>query len=208
MAMKQCKECGTEISSSAKICPKCGKDQRNFFMKHKAISIILILIILGCIAGATGDNNKSNNKTEETSSTAIVQSDAISEKSNTASEGEGEIGKYYVKIGNHEITKGYNGSSILLVTVAFTNNNDEAKAFLYNLECKAYQNGVELTTPISSYGINNYNWEDKSKEVQSGVTYEFNLAFEVSDTTQPVNIEISPSFSSKYSQKVTKTLEL
>ncbi len=29
MAIKTCKECGKEISSSAKKCPNCGKDQRN-----------------------------------------------------------------------------------------------------------------------------------------------------------------------------------
>ena len=31
MAMKKCKECGAEISSSANQCPKCGKVQKNFF---------------------------------------------------------------------------------------------------------------------------------------------------------------------------------
>ena len=63
-----------------------------------------------------------------------------------------------------------------MVKVAFTNNNEESKAFSYNIEAKAFQNGVEISTPISSYGIDNYDWQDKSKEVQSGVTYEFNLA--------------------------------
>ena len=24
MAMKECKECGAEVSSNAKVCPKCG----------------------------------------------------------------------------------------------------------------------------------------------------------------------------------------
>ena len=55
MAMKRCKECGEEISSSAKKCPKCGKDQRNFFMKHPVLYTILIIIIIA-VAGSSGDN--------------------------------------------------------------------------------------------------------------------------------------------------------
>lgn len=61
MAMKSCKECGEQISSSAKACPKCGKDPRNFFMKHKIISFILIVIVLGSISSSM--NNSSNNTT-------------------------------------------------------------------------------------------------------------------------------------------------
>lgn len=56
MAMKKCKECGEEISSSAKKCPKCGKDQRNFFMKHPVLYTILILVIIGVVAGIGSDN--------------------------------------------------------------------------------------------------------------------------------------------------------
>lgn len=204
MAMKKCKECGAEISSSAKECPKCGKKQR---MSGCAIGFIIIILLVIIVAVSGGDDSNNNN-TIDTSSTNPVQSDAVSKNKDTNIVGEGTIGKYYVKIGDHQVTKDYSGKSILLVTIAFTNNNDTAKAFMYNLDCKAYQNGVELTSPISTYGINNYNWEDKTKEIQPGVTYEFNLAFEMSDTSQPVDLEITPAFSSKYSQKVTQTIEL
>ena len=54
MALIRCKECGTEISSSAKNCPNCGKK-----IKHTGLIIFLVLlvIILGIGAGATVDNN-------------------------------------------------------------------------------------------------------------------------------------------------------
>ena len=60
MALKICKECGTEVSSKG-VCPKCGKDQRNFFVKHKVITFLLIVIILGVIVGASGNGNQSDN---------------------------------------------------------------------------------------------------------------------------------------------------
>ena len=66
MALKNCKECGNEVSSNG-ICQKCGKDQRNFFMKHKVLSFILIIFIIGVISLASGDNN--NNTTTNNSAT-------------------------------------------------------------------------------------------------------------------------------------------
>lgn len=76
MAMKNCKDCGTQISSGAKICPNCGKDQRNFFMKHKIITFILVIFFIGMIATATNSNK--NNVT--TTSTDTSTSSEIKEK--------------------------------------------------------------------------------------------------------------------------------
>lgn len=60
MAMKNCKECGTEISKSAKECPKCGKSQKNFFQKHIVLTVILIIVALGVVAGAGGEIDTSS----------------------------------------------------------------------------------------------------------------------------------------------------
>lgn len=47
MSLKKCKDCGAEISSSAKACIKCGKEQGNFIKKHPVISAIIIIWIIG-----------------------------------------------------------------------------------------------------------------------------------------------------------------
>ncbi len=191
MSMKICKECGNEVSKSAKTCPKCGKGQRNFFIRHKLITFLLILCLIGVISAMTGNNNTPNKK-----------------DASNIMETEGKINDYYVKIGEATITNDGLGKNILLLNVSFTNNNDEAKSFMYNLDCKMYQNGVELKMPISTYGIENYNWEDKTKEVQRGVNFEFKLAFEIEDLSSPVNVEITPYVSSKNSPKIVKTINL
>ena len=67
MALKICRECGAEVSSKG-ISPKCGKDQRNFFIKHKVVTFILILAVLGAIVGASGSENKSNSTVSSTTS--------------------------------------------------------------------------------------------------------------------------------------------
>lgn len=74
MAMKICKECGSEVSSKG-VCPKCGKDQRNFFVKHKVITFLLVVIVLGAIVGATGENN--NNNTTQTGTTVTQKQEKM-----------------------------------------------------------------------------------------------------------------------------------
>ncbi len=77
MALKICKECGTEVSSKG-ICPKCGKDQRNFFVKHKVVTFFLVLIIIVAIAGGASttknkDNNTNNGSTTNETNTSTEQ---------------------------------------------------------------------------------------------------------------------------------------
>lgn len=64
MALKKCKECGEEISSSAKVCPKCGKKQGGSLK----IILIIIAIIIVIIAIASG-GNKNTSKTTLNSGT-------------------------------------------------------------------------------------------------------------------------------------------
>lgn len=72
--MTNCKACGKEIASGAKICPSCGKDQRNFFMKHKIISVILVFVVLGIIGTTIGGGKDQPTKVGESKSTSTSTS--------------------------------------------------------------------------------------------------------------------------------------
>lgn len=63
MAMVTCKECKQEMSSSVKKCPSCGKDQRSWFMQHKILSIIGVLVILSVLGGLSGGKNTTTTST-------------------------------------------------------------------------------------------------------------------------------------------------
>lgn len=169
-----------------------------------AISGIL-LGLFGTDTSNTATNSNVNNKSNVTNTT-VTQSNAV--ENETRQEGEGSIGDYYVRIEECEVTKDYSGDPILLVKIAFTNNSNESKAFLYNVEAKAFQSGVEIQSPISTYGINNYDWKDKSNEIKPGVTYEFNLAFELKDKQSDVTVELTPYWSSNNSAVVSKTFKI
>lgn len=58
MAMKNCKECGAEISKSAKTCPKCGKKQKSSLLRG-LLGVFILIIGIGIIASG-GDTTNSN----------------------------------------------------------------------------------------------------------------------------------------------------
>jgi len=64
MALKICKECGTEISKSAKICPKCGKK-----LQHTGLRVFIGIVIIFIGIGSIISSNYTTTKT----GTDIVQ---------------------------------------------------------------------------------------------------------------------------------------
>jgi hypothetical protein len=50
MAMMKCKECGSEVSSIAEVCPKCGAKIPHYPIK-KALNIIYWIAVILVIAG-------------------------------------------------------------------------------------------------------------------------------------------------------------
>src|SRR5699024_1646783 len=65
--MAKCKACGKDIAKGEKQCVHCGKDQRNYFMRHKdftGVLVVFILIILGNVVGSDGVDNKAENEIE------------------------------------------------------------------------------------------------------------------------------------------------
>ena len=74
----KCKACGKEIAKGVKKCPNCGKDQRNFFFRHKIISIIGIIVILGIIGSIGGkkpstDTNTSTTEAKQEAKEEVIQ---------------------------------------------------------------------------------------------------------------------------------------
>lgn len=61
MAMKICKDCGTEVSKTAKTCPKCGRK-----LKKKGLGVVLgiVIIFIGLIGIASGGNNTSSTNSQ------------------------------------------------------------------------------------------------------------------------------------------------
>lgn len=75
MSMKNCKECGSEISKSAKVCPKCGKKQKNSIVRV-FLGIFIAIVGIGVIATSGGTTPTSSEQEKFTllSDTKVVDS--------------------------------------------------------------------------------------------------------------------------------------
>lgn len=71
--LANCKACGKDIAKGVKKCPHCGKDQRNFFMKHKIITIIGVLILIGIISSIGGKKDTNKSTTESAKPTEAAK---------------------------------------------------------------------------------------------------------------------------------------
>ena len=66
--LTNCKTCGSEISKGAKCCPSCGKDNRKFYAKHKILTGLMALFIIGSVGNAVDNKDldvEVNNVKEE-----------------------------------------------------------------------------------------------------------------------------------------------
>ena len=70
MALKKCKECDAEISSSAKTCPQCGKKQKS--TGAIILGIILVIIGIGMLGSDTTTTTTDNTLSNTTTSTSVV----------------------------------------------------------------------------------------------------------------------------------------
>lgn len=141
--MTNCKACGKEIAKGVNKCPHCGKDQRNFFMKHKIISVIGILIILGAIGGAMGNKGNTDNKDTKPTVASKSNTKTTNKKSDDTdklkdSYAVGETAKYkglemtvtkVEKSQGTEYEKPKDGKEYVIVTVNIKNNSTDKIAY-------------------------------------------------------------------------------
>lgn len=55
-----CKACDKQIAKGVKKCPDCGKDQRNWFMRHKIMTFFGAIILLAILGSAVGGGEEKN----------------------------------------------------------------------------------------------------------------------------------------------------
>lgn len=62
----KCKDCGKEVSESAKVCPGCGSKIKKPIYKKVWFWIIIVFVIIGFASGETKESNKSSSKNDKT----------------------------------------------------------------------------------------------------------------------------------------------
>jgi hypothetical protein len=130
-----CKACNKEIAKGVKKCPSCGKDQRSFFGRHKILTFIGAVVILGIIGGALGGGGDS-----ETASTSTSSSGAKTEEKAEKTYKVGDVIEYKGlefavtkveekdQVGNEYVNKkASDGGTLVAVQYTLKNVSDEPK---------------------------------------------------------------------------------
>ena len=107
--MVKCKVCGKEISKGAK-CPNCGKDSRCFVSRHKVLTVIGGLVIIGVLGSITGGN--SNNKISDSKQTSVSVEDSNKQTSVSTENSNKKQMEPELNISATELINAYKGNEV------------------------------------------------------------------------------------------------
>ncbi len=155
--------------------------------------VLGVIVLLGIIGMIFGNNNDSDTTTSQKNiPTSVTENNSKTEDPTTSQEsGVYILGDIKLKFISSKVVKEeYGDSHYLIVNFDYTNNSSDTKAFDECVTVKAFQSGVELQSPISTYGIPDYDFHYSEKEVKPGVTLTVQEAFRLDDLNNSVSIEL------------------
>lgn len=158
-------------------------------------TIFLFAIFLGIIGMTSDDSDDSDDTTTQiVESTSVYESKNKNDKQETSKKQEKGVytlDDVELKFKSSKVVKEeYGDYYYLIINFEYTNNSSSSKAFDECVTIKAFQSGVELQSPISTYGIPDYDFHYSEKEVKPGVTITVQEAFRLDDLKNSVSIEL------------------
>ena len=173
--------------------------------KRRLLAVFMTFFALslaGC--GGTETQRAAQSTTEQT---AVQEEQTAQEPEEpTAPADSGDLGDYHVTIGDVTYGEDYEGEKVVVVHYDFTNNASEAKAALFAINVKAFQDGVELETALVADDTV-YDAAIAQKEIKSGVTLEDCQAAFVLSGTSDIEVEVT-EFISFSDEKLVKTFKV
>lgn len=171
----------------------------------KKATLFVIAAVIACSLCACGElsTNSDGEDSKQTPQSTASASPASNAGSKTL-QGEGDIGKYNIKIVSAKKGKDYADKDVLIVTYQWTNNSDKEQMFSTAFSAKAYQDGVECG------GITVVDGVDAQKmlsNIKPGATLEVQDAY-VLNGDSDVEIEVGPWISLGEETKVVKTFSV
>lgn len=99
---------------------------------------------------------------------------------------EGTQSDFAVAINGSQPGTDYSGAAVLVVDYTFTNNSDKAVSFMFAVQAKAFQDGVELERAIGADIAS----EDQLKEIKPGAAIELQVGYVLSGSSD-VTVEVT-----------------
>lgn len=161
------------------------KEQKKKKRKKRLIIfavIVVVIILISVVFGNSDSKSKDETESVTTSAEAEAQNEENDSENNVAN-------MYNVQFKNAKVTNS-RGTDYLIVTYTFTNNSKKNSSFAYSVDCKAFQNGIELGPVYSTYGIDDIDIQLKGKEIQPGKSLDVQEIYELNDKQTDVEIQV------------------
>lgn len=160
------------------------------------IGFVVLAIVIG--SSSESNDNQGSGTTEDGSQNSSAASGSISKNN---------LGDYNVVIESCRLAKDYSGKPIAIIKYKFTNDSDDAISFWLAIDDNVYQNDIGLNICYLAADSANYSTDNQYKDVRKGATLEVEVAYELNDTSTPIQVEVCEyiSFNNK---KVTKTFTI
>lgn len=105
-----------------------------------------------------------------------------------------QLGDYVVEIKSATVTQDYEGNPAVIITYSWTNNSSETTSSMLSISTAVFQDGVGMDTAFI-YDDPAYDSGMYSTDVRPGTTIDVQEAFELNNTTSPIEVEITEAFS-------------
>lgn len=110
--------------------------------------------------------------------------------------GTGYVGKHYVETKGAILSTDYEGSPVIVVTFAWTNNGDKGLSSMSQIMAKCFQNGVELESAVGIMNDDVFDVNPYMAEIKPGASIDVQRAFLLRDVGEPVLFEMGGLFGS------------
>jgi hypothetical protein len=189
-------------------------------MKKTLFVLILVLtLVLSACTSATAVASKESLTTDapKVTTTEAVTAPVVTEPEVTTKAevttaatvkpaADGVIGDYVVKYVKHKIVKDYEDKPALAVFCLYTNNSDKAANYMFSIQTKCFQKGIELDSAIVIDDIPEIN--NAMRDVKPGYTLAVCSLYSLADTKSDVEFNISKLLSFDDETVITKILTL
>lgn len=166
--MTQCKACEKDIGKGVKKCVHCGKDQRNFFMRHKIFTGFLALILIVIVVSVNGTDNPE--VADDNQDIEAEEKEPVNESEN---ESEAEVEQEPEKE-PEEDTVSREFKSALTKAELYANTMYMSKKGVYNQLVS--EHGEGFPEDAAQYAIDNVQADWKENALNKATTYANEMA--------------------------------
>jgi hypothetical protein len=175
----KCKACGADVAKGVKACPSCGKDKRSFFGKHKIISGLLVLVLLGSFGNALGGGGKDSGTTTANSANTATNTTAQQTAQPAATVAP-------------EVTVPTEYKSALSKATSYANVMHMSKIGVYNQLISEY--GEKFSKEAAQYAIDNVTADWNANALAKAKSYQEQMSMSTSSIRDQLVSEYGEKF--------------